>query len=156
MSGPAGAAPTALTVVLVLALAAVGFQLATTELLLPWVVAGSSMEPALANGDRIIVDLWTYQQRPPRPGEVVLFRGPGPSEPVLIKRCAAPPEPFRGARPAPGLWPGRAEVAGSFWAVGDNPEESLDSRTFGPIPERRLLGRVVWRYWPPERAGSIR
>ena len=33
----------------------------------PWVVVGVSMEPTLRAGDRIIVDLWTYGHRLPRP-----------------------------------------------------------------------------------------
>ena len=100
----------------------------------PWVVVGSSMEPALRAGDRVVVDVWTYGYRLPRAGEVVLFR-PGPGAPAVVKRVSH-------IVPAP--QGGEAAV----WVLGDNPRDSLDSRQLGPIARGRIIGRVALRVGP--------
>lgn len=41
---------------------------------------------------------------------------------------------------------------GDVWVMGDNRGDSYDSRFFGPIPERTIIGRAVWRVWPPWQA----
>jgi signal peptidase I len=43
---------------------------------------------------------------------------------------------------------------GEFFVLGDNRGVSIDSRTFGLVPRDRILGLVVARYWPLERAGE--
>ncbi len=40
--------------------------------------------------------------------------------------------------------------------LGDNRSDSLDGRYFGPIPSKSILGRALFIYWPPKRAGVIR
>ena len=42
---------------------------------------------------------------------------------------------------------------GSVFLVGDNRAESCDSRVFGAIPKHDVVGKVVFRYWPPDRIG---
>lgn len=110
--------------------------LAAEHLAVPGIVTGPSMHPALHPGDLVLVDRWTYGHRPPRTGEIVLLRAPDGTP--LVKRVAARTKD------------GRLEV------LGDNPYESTDSRHFGPIPPTHINGRVVFRYWPPTRAGRIR
>jgi nickel-type superoxide dismutase maturation protease len=130
-----------LHLILLLALLAVGIEWTTRRLVVPFSVVGPSMQPTLDGGDRVLVDLWTYRHRPPRPSEIVLVRGHGEESTTLMKRVVAPP----------------SETSGSaIWVLGDNPEASLDSRDFGAIAPERVLGRVVWRYWPLSRAGPIR
>ncbi len=46
--------------------------------------------------------------------------------------------------------------ADSFFIVGDNATNSLDSRYFGAIPRRSIIGRATKIYWPLARAGDIR
>ncbi len=134
--------PSAVTLVLLLAC----FELITESTLMPWVVAGRSMEPALVAGDRVLVDRWTYRCRPPRVGEVVLVLGA--SGVPLVKRVATTPG---SGDPAP-----RGAPSGpALWVMGDNRSDSVDSRQFGPLPRERFRGRVVYRYWPPSRAGRI-
>ena len=40
---------------------------------------------------------------------------------------------------------------GRYWVAGTRPEESTDSRWFGPVDAERIRGIVVLRYWPPRR-----
>jgi len=129
--------PTSGALAVLLATLALWVYLATGFLVRPCAVAGNSMEPGLEPGDRLLVDLWTYHQREPRPGEVVLFAGPGGDE--MIKRVV------------------RREAGGEgLWVLGDNRRSSIDSRRFGPVSPARVRGRAVWRYWPPSRMGPLR
>jgi len=45
--------------------------------------------------------------------------------------------------------------AGYVWVMGDNRGDSEDSRFFGPIPERTIVGRAIWKVWPPWRASFL-
>ena len=103
----------------------------------PWTVNGESMAPTLRSGDRVLVDLWSYRSRRPATGEPVLLRGPGPV--LMVKRVAT-------GDPPPGF----------LHVLGDNPDASVDSRQFGPIPREAVRGRVFFRYWPLSEAGPIR
>lgn len=100
-------------------------------------VRGSSMQPLLEPGDRLLIDRWTYRQRPPLPGEVllVLARDGRP----VVKRLRRAPD-------------GSAE---GLWVEGDNSLDSEDSRRFGALPASSVRGRVVFRYWPLSRVGSV-
>ena len=97
-------------------------------------VQGDSMLPGLASGDRVLV-LRTGRLRP---GQVAAVRDPRDPERVVVKRVAG----------------GSAAVG---WRVlGDNPARSTDSRVFGAVGPELVVGRVVYRYHPPERAGVPR
>lgn len=126
-----------LRLAVLLAILLAGLYLSTTFLALPWIVSGSSMEPTLAPGELVMVDLWSYRHRRPREGEIVLVAGPSPGGSHLVKRVASTRE-------------------AGLWLLGDNAGHSIDSRHFGPVPVDRIQGRIVWRYWPLERFGRIR
>ena len=96
-------------------------------------VAGRSMEPALRDGDWVIV---APLARPPRVGEIVLARDPRVAERLVLKRVAR-------------------VKGGACMLLGDRPEESTDSRTFGPVALSAVLGRAVFRYAPLLRAGLL-
>jgi nickel-type superoxide dismutase maturation protease len=91
------------------------------------------MEPALWAGDWIVV---SGRSRPPRVGEIVLVRDPRDPENLLLKRVAA-------------------VTGGACTVLGDRPEESTDSRTFGPVPLANVLGRALFRYAPLGRIGWL-
>jgi signal peptidase I len=45
--------------------------------------------------------------------------------------------------------------AGHYWVMGDNREDSADSRVFGPVPRSALVGRAVFKVWPAPHVGSL-
>jgi hypothetical protein len=83
----------------------------------------------------VLVDLWTYRQRPPRRGEVVVVR-PDPGASALVKRVTR-------------IVPGPPGHDATLWVAGDNTRNSFDSRELGAIERDRIVGRVVLRLWPP-------
>jgi nickel-type superoxide dismutase maturation protease len=101
-------------------------------------VRGGSMAPYLLPGDRLLVESHSYQGRPPRAGEVVLAADPRQPDRELIKRVAS-----------------IDDEGSSAELRGDAPEASTDSRAFGAIPLSAIRWRVVFRYWPPQRAGRL-
>lgn len=138
--------------VLALSCAAAVVLALTRFVAVPWVVAGPSMEPTLRDGDRVIVDLWTYRRHGPVAGEIAIIDAPGGI--TIVKRVASPPVERSGI-PSRSPFPGAG--AGETWypVVGDNPNRSEDSRDFGPVPRSRMRGRVIWRYWPLGSFGPI-
>ncbi|MEX2227854.1 MAG: S26 family signal peptidase [Dehalococcoidia bacterium] len=98
-----------------------------------YIVDGPSMEPAYRAGNRLIVNRLAYLRRPPAIGDVVVLRDPQDDARLLIKRVAPAPD---GARPR----------QSRIWVLGDNAPESRDSRTFGFIDRRRIVGKAWLRY----------
>lgn len=90
-------------------------------------VEGESMAPALAPGERVLVNRAAYWLRSPRPGDLVVLRDPRRRERLLLKRIDRP-------------------AAGGWLVVGDNSEASTDSRTFGPVRRELIVGKVWFRY----------
>lgn len=128
-----------------------------------FVVKGPSMEPSLHEGQRVLV--WR-RAAGASPGDLVVFQNPNRPEEVLIKRLLAGPsqrvafrrgrlfvdgdpvnEPY--VKPGTLEGEGRAELtvpADSYYLLGDNRAESVDSRRLGPIPFERVVGRVVRQF----------
>lgn len=96
------------------------------------VVRGDSMLPALEPGDRLLV----RRTRRVRPGDLAVVADPREPDRLLVKRVIE---------------------AGTDVVVlaGDNADASTDSATFGPVPRSGLIGRAVYRYSPPGRAGRV-
>lgn len=95
-------------------------------------VAGHSMLPTFAEGDVLWSNRLVYRFRAPRKGEIVVVDHP--SKPLrMIKRVAAVPgELVEGVRLGPG----------EFFVVGDNPEHTTGSESFGPVPRAAIVGLV--------------
>ena len=104
-------------------------------------VRGRSMAPALLPGERLLIDRLAYVRNPLSAGDVVWVAHPLQPELRMVKRLAAVPGDTLG---------GRTLGPGEYWVLGDNTEESTDSRVFGPVRRRDLLGRAWVRYWPAE------
>lgn len=117
----------------------------------PWTVEGESMTPTLSPGDRVLVEVWSYRHRPPRPGEIALIDGP--EDLPMVKRVSGPSLSGPGIPPS-ALDPG--DVGEDRFVVqGDNATSSLDSRQLGAVPRHRFLGRAVWRFWPLSKFGVV-
>ena len=97
------------------------------------VVEGVSMLPELSPGDRLVAVRTPVLE----PGDIVAISDPDMPDRVLVKRVSR-----LGAL--------------SIEVSGDNSAASRDSRTFGAVGRREVLGRAVYRYHPPARAGRLR
>jgi nickel-type superoxide dismutase maturation protease len=98
-----------------------------------FVVQDTSMQPLLQPGDRLLVFQWAR----PVAGNLVVLVEPDRHLTFAVKRLA------------------RVEANGGLVVMGDNPNVSRDSRDFGPVPRRLVVGTVVYRYWPRARRGQL-
>jgi signal peptidase I len=129
------------------------------------VVKGSSMEPCLQDGDRLVVDRVSYTMTEVGRGDVVVLRYPRNHSLDFVKRVVALPgdrvEMHDGtlyvngaASDAYGCIHDHQELDelivpdGSYFVLGDNRPISCDSRDFGLVPQDLLKGRVRARFWP--------
>jgi len=144
---------------LVLAAAVLGFRnLGVVQ------VVGNSMFPTLKTGERLWFVKGLRWIRPVRPGDIVTITGKsGELEgESVIKRVV-----FRQNAQGTATWPGRIvvptgdfdrtvlfpensadcplNVPGGIYVLGDNVEGSSDSREYGPVQERDIVGRVIGR-----------
>jgi signal peptidase I len=141
----------------------------------PFVVEGTSMEPSLVDGERLIVNKLSYRLGSPGRGDVVVFRFPGDRRQRFIKRVVALPGETVVIRDGKVLVDGRSlsEVyladatfgeygpvrvpKGRLFLLGDNRANSRDSRypEVGMVAYRDLVGKAVAAYWPPVLAGAV-
>ncbi len=176
---PSGSAPSraaghrpARTVVVVLVAAALVclLGLVRTYVAGPVRISSQSMEPTLYAGDVVLVDRRGVDVAELDRGDLVTFGDPGTGEPMLKRVVALPgdsvatidailhvndrpvEEPYVDFSDWEGIFNARVEVpAGSVFLLGDNRGNSVDSRDFGAVPRRALIGRVALRFWPPRR-----
>ncbi|MBI4881621.1 MAG: signal peptidase I [Planctomycetes bacterium] len=137
-----------------------------TPVLALYRISGNSMLPAFENGDRVLVT--TLGGIGVNDAVIVRLGGE-----TLIKRVVAAPGDdvalvsgllFRNGRPADPVAPSYRDdsCAGltalgqdQFFVLGDNRSVSVDSRTFGPVERRAILGRVVYRWFPARDGASV-
>ncbi len=138
----------------------------------PFIVRGASMEPSFQEADYLIVDQISYRFREPKRGEVIVFRYPNDPQKMHIKRIIGLPgeevvidgeniyiimEDER--EPLVEEYIPRARELGSeeiklredeYFVMGDNRTSSVDSRTWGSLPEENIIGRVIIQVSPFE------
>lgn len=112
----------------------------------PFIVHGSSMAPNFQSGDYLIIDEVTYQFRKPERGDVIVFRYPKDPSEFFIKRIEG----------LPGETIGNITLAADeYYVLGDNESQSSDSRYWGPVKEKLIIGRAILRLWPISSLGTI-
>jgi signal peptidase I len=135
-------------------------------------VDGLSMQPTLADQDRLVVNKWIYRVSDPRAGDIVMLYYPVDPEKMFVKRVIAgegdevritggrvyvngvalhddfvPPEYRSSEDFGPQVVP-----QGYYFVMGDHRNGSWDSRNWGPVPKKYIVGKVQLRWWPPSHA----
>jgi signal peptidase I len=148
----------------------------------PVVVEGTSMVPELNNGERLLVNKlvyynikgysWGHVER----GDIVVFWYPNDPEKSFVKRIIGLPgedvevrngivyidgkhlnEPYLDLEYNKSL-PNYAETRVKdhyYFVMGDNRDNSSDSRIWGLVPEKYIYGKAFFRYWRPSKAGFL-
>lgn len=137
-------------------------------------IEGYSMEPNLHQGQYLIVNKAVYRWlHPPQRGDIVVFEYPRAPDRDFIKRVIGLPgetveirdgsiyidgvplaEPYLGS-PTHGSMAARTLGPGEYFVLGDNRDNSSDSRSWGPLPQQNIIGKAWLSYWPPRLWGSI-
>jgi|SRR5882724_9149589 len=131
-------------------------------------VDGLSMEPTLKDHDRLIVNRLTYRWGDPRPGDIVTLYYPRDPTILFVKRVIAGEgdvvrsedgtvfvndvrvgddyvrEEFRSHDD----WGPEVVQEGYYLVMGDHRNGSSDSRAWGQVPKKYIVGRVNARWWP--------
>ncbi|MFH1825835.1 MAG: signal peptidase I [bacterium] len=139
-------------------------------------IPSSSMEPTLDISDRIVVNKVSYHFRGPRRQEIVVFRQVAPENMPkrdLIKRLMGLPgeklelkdgivyindEVVEEAHPMNRDYMDFGPVTipdDAFFVMGDNRPASADSRYWGFLPKKNLIGPAFLRIWPITNLGLI-
>ena len=140
------------------------------------VIPTGSMLPTIQLQDRVIVDKFFFKYFDTiRPGDIIVFRPPPTAHATedFIKRVVGLPgdkvqiinhvttvngkvlkEPYLQEKPkndfAPIIVP-----ADSLFVMGDNRNNSADSREWGFLPIENVSGRTLFRYWPLNHIGAL-
>ena len=136
-------------------------------------VYGQSMEPNLHTDQRLVVEKLSYRLHAPDRGDVVVLKVTDDTEDLLIKRVIALPgetvevkdgqvfvnekpldEPYLAQRTRGHYGPIYVPPLHIF-VLGDNRGASNDSRSFGPVHIKRVIGRAWVSYWPVEAFGFV-
>ncbi len=145
-------------------------------LIQPFYVKGASMEPSFHDHEYLIINEISYRFTAPERGDIIIFRYPKDPSQYFIKRIIGLPgetikikddkvyiknnqnADFVELNESDYLPEdfgtfnfGRSEYileSDQYFVMGDNREQSLDSRRFGPVPRRLIIGKAWVRGWP--------
>ncbi len=137
-----------------------GFQVARVE--------GLSMAPTLADQDRLIVNKLAYRIGEPHIGDIVMLYYPLNPEKSFVKRVIAEESDqvrvvdgrvFRNDVPMDDAfvpseyrshddWGPQVVPEGYYFVMGDHRNNSSDSRHWGFVPKKYIIGKVQLRWWP--------
>jgi len=136
-------------------------------------VTSNSMFPTLLIGDRIVFLKDAYRHSNPLRGDIVVLRRPNGDGELIIKRVVGLQgeviaayrgkvyingkpldEPYVGGVVTTWIKP-TLIPEGHVYLLGDNRPSSEDSRDFGPVPIKHLLGKAVLRVLPIDRFGKV-
>ncbi len=141
-------------------------------------IPSGSMEPTLDIGDRLIVNKLTFKFREPARFDIIVFRfpysKPGEENRDFIKRVLGLPGEtlqikdgvvYINGKPLEEKHTMNRDTANfgpvvipsdSYFVMGDNRPNSADSRYWGMLPKRYLIGPAVVRIWPLTRLGMLK
>lgn len=135
-------------------------------------VEGQSMAPTLADQDRLIVNKLIYRFAEPRRGDIVMLYYPLDPDKSFVKRVIAEendqvrivdgrvyvndvplrddyvPVEFRSHED----WGPQVIPEGYYFVMGDHRNNSHDSRHWGMVPKKYIIGKVQLRWWPVPEA----
>ena len=145
-------------------------------LIQPFYVQGASMEPNFFDHEYLIIDELSYRVGDPSRGDVVVFHYPQDPKQFFIKRVIGLPgetvevangriKIYNDTHPNGVLLDETVYLdqdftaasqtvtlkADEFYLLGDNRSSSLDSRFFGPVKRKHIVGRVWVRGYPVDR-----
>ncbi len=157
------------------------FALLYLFLFVPHQVRGNSMEPNFTNSENLLTNKIAYRFKPPKRGDVIVFKSPQNIKFDYIKRIIGLPEekislkenhfyindklldespylasdvPTKGNLFLPEG--GSLEIPlNQYFVAGDNRNHSSDSREWGFVPKENIIGRAWFSYWPATRLGFI-
>lgn len=145
----------------------------------PFIVSGASMDDTFHSGEYLIVDQVSYYFEKPDRGDVVIFRYPKDPSKFFIKRVIGVPgdtisitsdsvtitndeypdgltldEPYIKSMT---LGSPLTETLGDreYFVMGDNRDQSSDSRSWGVLQEERIVGRALIRLFPPSELSYL-
>jgi signal peptidase I len=133
----------------------------------PFAIPSESMAPTLRPGDHVLVEKLSYRFGPPRRGDLVVFKAPDGGA-LAVKRIVGlagdrvaivdgvlavngrlQRETYVDQRRVDSVYFGPVVVpSGDVFVMGDNRADSHDSRDYGAVPRRSLIGRVLTTLWP--------
>lgn len=152
------------------------FLLFITFVMQTYAIEGASMEPTLLEGERVIAEKLSTRFGEIERGDVVVLLFPADVSKRFVKRVIAVPgdtvevrhgrtvvnkkmvkEPyvpdeFRSFETSSPI----VVPPGYYFVMGDHRTVSYDSRQFGFVPQRYILGRAIFAIWPPQKFGLIR
>jgi signal peptidase I len=148
----------------------------------PVVVEGTSMLPQLHDGERLLVNKlvyykiqsvsWGHIER----GDIVVFWYPNDPDKSYVKRVIGLPgemvevragkvyidgvqleEDYLDSEHNQALpsWPAKKVEEHHYFVMGDNRDNSSDSRYWGLVPEKYIYGKAFFRYWKPQNIGFL-
>ncbi len=143
-------------------------------------VSGNSMVPTFHNGDFLITEKLSYRFGTPKRGDIIVLKNPRDESVEFIKRIIALPgdtvrvesnsvyvndllinekylPPETPTQAGAFLTEGKTVKAGpnQYFAFGDNRNHSSDSRDWGSLSKKEIVGKAFFRYWPPNVIGHL-